>query len=213
MSTQKEETRVRLLEAAHKLLLAEGFSSVSLEEIAREAGVSRQAVYKSHFASKADLLLALVQHSHVRENLDELTVRYFAASSGTEMLEECIRAIVLIQVRVHEIARALVVAAYSDAAAAAAVQDRLEVQRGALRKALQRVECEGLLSPAWPSEQVVNLVSSWLSFESYERLVVREGWSPDELIDRVWRICQATFLTSQRPHARRGTRTHPRQPK
>ena len=72
MSTRKEDTRYRLFEAARKLLLKRGFHGVGLEDIAEAAGVSRQAVYKSHFASKADLLLELVRHVHVAENLDEL---------------------------------------------------------------------------------------------------------------------------------------------
>ena len=73
MSTQKEETRQRLFDAARRLLLQRGFHGVRLEDIAEAAGVSRQAVYKSHFTSKADLLVALVQHMHTSEKLDELT--------------------------------------------------------------------------------------------------------------------------------------------
>ena len=88
MSTKKEETRVRLLEAARKLLLQRGFHGVGLEDIAAEAGVSRQAVYKSHFASKADLLLELVRYVHVAEKLDELIEPVHEAQTGPAMLEK-----------------------------------------------------------------------------------------------------------------------------
>src|SRR6185369_11844040 len=124
MSTTKNDTRHRLFEAARKLLLKRGFHGVGLEDIAEAAGVSRQAVYKSHFASKAELLLELVRHLHVTENLDEFTVAYFAAQSGRQKLQEAIRTIVLIEGRIHDIALVLSAAATSDAGAAAALHDR-----------------------------------------------------------------------------------------
>src|SRR5262245_62150689 len=127
MSTQKEETRVRLLEAAQRLLLERGFHGVGLEDIAAAAGVSRQAVYKSHFASKAELLLALVQHTHVSMNLDELVEPVRHTTTGPAMLTATIAAIVRIEERVHRLALLLSAAALTDAGAAAAWRDRLEV--------------------------------------------------------------------------------------
>lgn len=194
MSTKKEETRLRLLEAARELLVGSGFHHVTLEDIAKAAGVSRQAVYKSHFASKAELLLALVRHLHVTENLDELTQAYHEAKSGIEMFEEAIRAIVLIQRRIHDVSRALSVAAYSDAEAAEAMNDRLAVQRGALRAAIERTACEGALDPAWDVEHVLGCVSCLVSVESYEALVVKHGWEPEAVIENVWQLCRRSFL-------------------
>ena len=114
MSTRKDDTRYRLFEAARKLLLKRGFHGVGLEDIAEAAGVSRQAVYKSHFDSKADLLLKLVRHVHVAEKLDELTRPVFEAKTALEMLEATIRASVKIEARVHELSLVLASAAVSD---------------------------------------------------------------------------------------------------
>lgn len=194
VSTKKEETRHRLLDAARELLVARGYQKVSLDDIARAAGVSRQAVYKSHFTSKADLLLALVRHMHVSEQLDELVQPYHAATSGPAMLKEAIRAIVLIEVRVHVLARELSVAAYSDPEARVALQDRLQVKRGAIEGAVARARREGALDPEWTGEEVVDLLLSLLSIDSYEHFVVNECWEPEKLIERVWRICQRSFL-------------------
>ena len=110
MSTTKNDTRYRLFEAARKLLLKRGFHGVRLEDIAEAAGVSRQAVYKSHFTSKADLLLELVRHVHVTENLDELTRPVFEAKTALEMLEATIWASVKIEARVHELSLVLAAA-------------------------------------------------------------------------------------------------------
>jgi AcrR family transcriptional regulator len=194
MSTKKEATRVRLLEAARKLLLQRGFNGVGLEEIAAEAGVSRQAVYKSHFASKAELLLELVRYVHVAENLDELIEPVYRAKSGPDMLEEGIRAIVKIEVRVHDLALVLSTAATSDAGAAAAWRDRMEAKRGGIRSALQRIEAEGRLDRKWKLEEAVDLLSVLLSADTFHQLVVEYGWTPEEMIDRVRELSERTFL-------------------
>jgi AcrR family transcriptional regulator len=195
VSTQKEQTRLRLLGAARRLLVERGFHSVGLEDIAEAAGVSRQAVYKSHFASKAELLLELVRFVHVAENLDELTRPVFAAPSGVAMLEASIVAIVRIEARVHDIGLVLAAAAVSDTGAATAFRDRTEVKRGALRGALERTRGEGRLRPEWPVAPAVDLLSVLLSVEAYETLVVGAGWSPDAMSERVWEICERVLLT------------------
>ncbi len=53
-------TRQLVLEAAERLFVANGFGSTSLEDIAREAGFSKGAVY-SNFAGKTDLFFAIVE--------------------------------------------------------------------------------------------------------------------------------------------------------
>jgi AcrR family transcriptional regulator len=53
-----------VLEAAERLFLAQGFGATSLEDIAREAGFSKGAVY-SNFAGKTDLFFAIVEGQFV----------------------------------------------------------------------------------------------------------------------------------------------------
>ncbi len=57
---QAEDTRVRILEAALRVI-ANGFASVSIPNVAREAGVSVPTVYR-HFKTKQDLLDAIYPH-------------------------------------------------------------------------------------------------------------------------------------------------------
>ena len=58
---QTEETRSRILDAALRVIAA-GFASVSIPDVAREAGVSVPTVYR-HFKTKQDLLDALYPHA------------------------------------------------------------------------------------------------------------------------------------------------------
>ncbi len=53
------ERERRIMEAAGKLVLRYGFDKTTVDDIAREAGISKGAIYL-HFASKDDLLEALI---------------------------------------------------------------------------------------------------------------------------------------------------------
>jgi AcrR family transcriptional regulator len=185
-------------------VMTRGFHGIGLEDIAQAAGVSRQAIYKSHFTSKADLLLELVQHVHVAENLAELTRPVFEAQSGLAMLEETIRAIVKIETKLHDLAVVLSTTALTDSDAAAAWRDRMEVKRGALRAALLRVEAEGRFNSAWKLEEAVDVLMALVSVDTYQQLVVERGWKEGALIRRAWELCQSSFVV---PPKRRKARS------
>jgi len=55
------ETQARLLDAAEKVFVRDGYGGAQLDEIATMAGRSKGAVY-THFKSKEDLFLALFEH-------------------------------------------------------------------------------------------------------------------------------------------------------
>ena len=57
-SRMKAERRQQLVRAASRLFAERGFRSVSMEDLAAEAGVSGPAIYR-HFASKEALLCLL----------------------------------------------------------------------------------------------------------------------------------------------------------
>lgn len=203
MSTKKDETRLRLLDSARALLAKRGFHDVGLDQIAEAAGVSRQAVYKSHFASKPELLLALVRHVHDAEKLDELARPVYEAKSARAMLAETIRAVVRIETRIHDLSRVLAAAAMSDAGAAAAYADRMEVKRGAFRMALSRAIAEGQLAPSWTLEEAVDLLAAMVSIDSYHQLVVERGWKEADVIERFIETAEKTLLVTPEPATKR----------
>ena len=67
---QAEETRARILDATLRVM-ADGFASVSIPAVAREAGVSVPTVYR-YFTTKQELLDALYPHVVRRAGLNEL---------------------------------------------------------------------------------------------------------------------------------------------
>lgn len=61
--SESEETRRRILDAAETVFLEIGVSMASLDRIAKEAGVTRGAVYW-HFSDKSEIFTAMVARVH-----------------------------------------------------------------------------------------------------------------------------------------------------
>lgn len=69
---QVQETRARILDATVKVMAA-GIASVSIPDVAREAGVSVPTVYR-HFGTKQALLAAVYPHLALRAGLGQVAV-------------------------------------------------------------------------------------------------------------------------------------------
>lgn len=92
--TKKSDARQRIVETAERLFYAEGIRAVGIDRIIAEAGVAKMTLY-NHFASKDDLILAVLQYReeevnemfaksierHVRRGKDRLEA-FFAALKG-----------------------------------------------------------------------------------------------------------------------------------
>lgn len=84
--TQTASTSERILEAARLCFSQFGFNKTAMEDIAREAGVSRGSVYR-HFPDKESLFQAVGQEA-TREFLDETRLRTASVDTLTEQIEE-----------------------------------------------------------------------------------------------------------------------------
>lgn len=71
--TSSSEARQRLIETADRLFYRDGFRSVGIDKIIAEAGVAKMTLY-SHFPSKDDLLLAVLQYR------EQLVTEFFQAA-------------------------------------------------------------------------------------------------------------------------------------
>ncbi|MGD9701470.1 MAG: TetR/AcrR family transcriptional regulator [Acidimicrobiia bacterium] len=91
MGTSRRPTRERILDAALLRFGSRGFEAVSLDEIAAEAGITKQTVLY-WFTSKDELLVAVIERS-----ADELTVTVEAAlrsaDRGFDRVEAVVRAV------------------------------------------------------------------------------------------------------------------------
>lgn len=88
-----EETRVRILEAARKLLASEATpADLGLQTIARQAGVSRLTIYYQ-FGSRPGLLEALYDYLADRGNVRQVA-EIFHESDANRALEKMVRTFV-----------------------------------------------------------------------------------------------------------------------
>jgi AcrR family transcriptional regulator len=77
------ETRLRIIEAADRLLRTKGFSGMTIEAVAKRAHVSVPTVY-AIFKSKTGILMALLDQSMFGPDYDEV-VRYARSATDPEI--------------------------------------------------------------------------------------------------------------------------------
>jgi AcrR family transcriptional regulator len=94
---QAQITKRRILDAASRLFVETGYSSVTVEDIAREAGVAYQTVYAA-FGTKLAVARAIIWSSFQTEGIDQLMAE--ARESGD--LEVALRIGVRITRRLNE---------------------------------------------------------------------------------------------------------------
>lgn len=77
-------TRQRILEAAYDLFYAEGFGRAGIDQVARQAGLTKRTLYY-HFASKDALLAAVLEfhHSLALVRITEWAAPLVDADAGT----------------------------------------------------------------------------------------------------------------------------------
>ena len=89
MSSDNLETRTRILNATWKLLEADQGHGVRMSDIAKQAGISRQAVYL-HFPTRSKLLIATTRYLDDIKGIEARTSRDFSgklrAGSAGELL-------------------------------------------------------------------------------------------------------------------------------
>jgi AcrR family transcriptional regulator len=194
VSTRKDETRGRILDAARKLLVQRGYFGVGLEEVAAEAGVSRQAVYQHHFRSKTEMLLALVAHVDEIEGVRELLAPVIAAPTAIDALAASVAALATVNERIHDVASVLAVARMADAAAEAAWQDRMRGRHAGAQRVTRRLEEEGRLAAAWSASEAADYLFTALSLATYQSLVVELRWPKDRYIQHLREVLHATLV-------------------
>lgn len=86
---QREERERLILQAGEELIVEKGYSETSMDDIAERVGVSKGTLYL-HFASKDDLILAIIE-TNLRAFAASVNAIFAAHRSPRETLEGLIR--------------------------------------------------------------------------------------------------------------------------
>ena len=192
MSSRSERTRIKILESARLLLAERGYHGVGMEEVARDAGVSRQAVYL-HFKSKAGLLVEMAQYSDEIVGTPERLRPVREAGTALEALDAGVSAYAAIEPHIYEAASLIYSARRSDEAAEAAWQDRMALRRENIRQGIERLQMEGLLADGWTVDEAADFAWALISLHTYEYLVVERAWPIDQFVSRLQTMLRNTL--------------------
>jgi AcrR family transcriptional regulator len=185
MSTKRQETRDRLLDEARRLFASRGIHGVGLEEVAAAAGVSRQAIYQYHFRSKAELLLAVLEHVNRSEGVAALVQPIGEASSGESALDALVEGLAKADERIGDIARSLEAARVVDPAAEAAWQERMALRRGSVRHVVRLLMKEGRLAPGWTVDAAEDFMFACVTPGTFRTLTHDCAWSRKKYVGRM----------------------------
>lgn len=192
MSSNRINTKTRILDVTWRLLES-GNTAIRMADIAKEAGVSRQAIYL-HFPNRAELLVATTRHIDTVKNIDQRLARSRSASTGIERLQAFVAAWGGYIPEIHGISVALRAMRNTDKEAAAAWEDRMQAVRQGCEAAVRAISEDGYLKKELTEVTAVDLLWTLLSVENWERLVLECSWSQSEYEQTLKQISEATLL-------------------
>lgn len=184
MSRRNLDTRTRILESAWKLLEAGQGQGVRMSDIAKAAGVSRQAVYL-HFPTRAELLIATTRYLDEVNNTDERLAQSRAAQTGEERLSAYIEAWGNYIPEIYGIAKALLAMKDTDEEAELAWNNRMQAFRHGCEAAVRALKKDDMLASGLSVTVATDILWTVLSVRSWEHFTIECGWSKKKYVERL----------------------------
>jgi AcrR family transcriptional regulator len=197
MSINKSDTRSRVLDAVLSLVADTPETALRMADIAKRAGISRQALYL-HFATRTDLLIATTLYVDEAKDIDARLAASRTAISGEARLDTYIDAWGNYIPEIYGIARVLLALKESgDEAAAAAWDSRMAAMREGCTAAINALKTDGRLSPAYPRGRATDLLWTMLSVHNWEHLTIDCGWSQKAYIANLKISARQLFVVAE----------------
>lgn len=183
-----EQTRARIISAARELLADDDFGGLSIDAIARRAGVARMTVYYQ-FASRRGLLEALYDDISSRGLLPNLPAVYEAAS-GREALDRLIEVLCRFWAYDRVVARRLHGLLAIDQEVEAGLLQRENRRKQTISQVLDRVAAEDGWEATVSVREAAGLIAVLSSFEAFDALAGAEN-APEPVADLLKRSVAA----------------------
>ena len=193
MSSDNSDTRTRILEATVRMLEESGGRGVRMGDIAKAAGLSRQAVYL-HFGSRTELLIAATLYRGDQLDVEGRLAPSRAASNGVERLRLYIEFWGDFVPEIYSVGKALMVAQDADEAAAAAWRDRMLAMRDGCRAAIEALDADGSLAAEWTPPKAIDALWTMLLVPNWEHLTQVCGWSHADYTKRMKMMARRLFV-------------------
>lgn len=193
MSNSNTKTRGRILKAAWQLLEGNQGSGVRMSDIAKHAGVSRQALYL-HFETRLDLLVATTLYLDEVKGVEERLASSRTAPDGVSRLTAFIDAWANYIPEIYGVAKALMTMGATDKAAAEAWKSRMQAVRHGCAAAIHALDRDGQLATTYTSEQATDMLWMLLSVHNWEQLVRGSGWSQADYASNIQALAGKAFI-------------------
>jgi len=193
MSSENTETRTRILAATVRMLEQHGGRGVRMGDIAKESGISRQAIYL-HFASRTELLVAATRYLDEKLDVDSRLAPSRAATTGVERLALYIECWGNYIPDVYGVAKALLLAQDTDDAAATAWKDRMAAMRDGCRAAIDALDTDGNLATGWTKQTATDALWTMLLVPNWEALTIECGWSTKKYVQQMKSVAASAFV-------------------
>ncbi|HEX9036842.1 MAG TPA: helix-turn-helix domain-containing protein, partial [Ktedonobacterales bacterium] len=175
---QAGATRRRILAAAVRLFAAQGYMTVTMEMIAREAKVALATVYL-HFAGRAAMVGALAEEIAAAPELSvEQVEQVDEDADPVEQVRLGARIICLVNERAWLIADLLRSQQGNDPELARLWMLWRQRHLDAMRRAVSGLASRGGLRPGLTVEAAADALYALAGTEVYRALVLERGWSP-----------------------------------
>ncbi|MCP4898842.1 MAG: TetR/AcrR family transcriptional regulator [bacterium] len=198
MSSGNSETRNRILKAAWELLETNQGKGVRMTDIARQAGVSRQALYL-HFDKRSELIIATTRYIDEVKGVDARLVPSRAAQKGTDKLAAFIDAWGNYIPEIYGVAKALLAMNDTDEAGALACSDRMQAVRQGCEAAIGALDRDRMLSPDHTPARAIDILWTMLSVRNWEQLTKECGWSQMEYIETTKSLARRILVADEGP--------------
>ncbi len=193
MSSETSETRRKILQATVELLEGGPGQTVRMADVARRAGISRQAVYL-HFPTRTALLIAAARFVEEINDSERRLAASRAATSGVERLDAYIEAWAGYIPEIFSMAQALLAMRDTDEAAATAWDGRMQAMREGCEAAVAMLHRDGTLRDIYEVEVATDVLWTLLSVRNWEQWTRECGWTQRDYITRVQGMARRLFV-------------------
>lgn len=193
MSSEDFDTRTRILQAAWQLMEERRGQAVSMADIARATGISRQAVYL-HFPSRTELIVATINYVDEVKGLNERLARLDTARTGIELLDISIEVWGDYIPEIYGLAKAILLSKDSDEAVATAWGGCMACLDEASKQVVDMLARENALTGEWSKKEATHLLYTLLSISTWEQLTIECGWSNRQYIKRIQKLARQILV-------------------
>jgi AcrR family transcriptional regulator len=183
-----DQTRARMIEAAYRLFMRDGYDATTMQAVADEAGVAVQTVYFT-FRTKAGLLREVDTRAIPGgdQGLDwsQRIYRQLAEErTATRLIAMWVTATAAVLKRITGFVAQ--VGAGLDMDAASVERRNLERDHW-FQRLIERLDMLGALKPDLTASRALDVARALVRIEAYQEMLQRWGWTEQEWID--WATC------------------------